>query len=52
MGSVPGAVEQLQIAVKSGDGDFYQLSATEARLRELRRLNDELRKEAGKPPER
>jgi predicted Zn-dependent protease len=52
MGNVPGAVEQLQIAVKSGDGDFYQLSATEARLRELRRLNDELRKEAGKPPER
>ncbi|MGQ0523035.1 MAG: beta-barrel assembly-enhancing protease [Betaproteobacteria bacterium] len=52
MGNIPGAVEQLQIAVKSGDGDFYQLSATEARLRELRRLNDELRKEAGKPPER
>jgi predicted Zn-dependent protease len=52
MGNVSGAVEQLQIAVKSGDGDFYQLSATEARLRELRRLNDELRKEAGKPPER
>jgi predicted Zn-dependent protease len=52
MGNIPGAVEQLQIAVKSGDGDFYQLSATEARLRELRRLNDELRKEAGKPPQR
>ena len=52
MGNIPGAVEQLQIALKSGGGDFYQLSATEARLRELRRLNDELRKEAGKPPER
>ena len=52
MGNIPGAVEQMQIAVKSGDGDFYQLSATEARLRELRRLNDELRKEAGKPPQR
>jgi len=52
MGNIPAAVEQLQIAVKTGDGDFYQLSATEARLRELRRLNDELRKEAGKPPER
>jgi predicted Zn-dependent protease len=50
MGNIPGAVEQLQIALKSGDGDFYQLSATEARLRELRRLNDELRKEAGKKP--
>jgi predicted Zn-dependent protease len=50
MGNIPGAVEQLQIALKSGDGDFYQLSATEARLRELRRINNELRREAGKPP--
>jgi predicted Zn-dependent protease len=50
MGNIPGAVEQLQIALKSGDGDFYQLSATEARLRELRRINDELRREAGKKP--
>ncbi len=48
MGNIPEAVEQLQIAVKSGDGDFYQLSATEARLKELRRQNEELRKEAGK----
>jgi len=48
MGNIPGAVEQLQLALKSGDGDFYQLSATEARLKELRRRNDELRKEAGK----
>ncbi len=49
MSNIPAAVEQLQIAVKSGDGDFYQLSATEARLRELRRKRDELRKEeAGK----
>lgn len=52
MGNIPAAVEQLQIAVKSGDGDFYQLSATEARLRELRRRNDELRKEAGKGAEK
>ena len=52
MGNIPAAVEQLQIAVKSGDGDFYQLSATEARLRELRRKNDELRKEAGKGAEK
>lgn len=50
MGNIPGAVEQLQIALKSGDGDFYQLSATEARLRELRRINDELRRESGKKP--
>jgi predicted Zn-dependent protease len=45
MGNIPGAVEQLQIALKSGDGDFYQLSSVEARLKELRKLNDELRKE-------
>ena len=45
MGNIPAAVEQLQIALKSGDGDFYQLSSAEARLKELRKLNDELRKE-------
>ncbi|MBI4195619.1 MAG: M48 family metallopeptidase [Betaproteobacteria bacterium] len=45
MGNIPGAVEQLQIALKSGDGDFYQLSSTEARLRELRKLHDEQRRE-------
>jgi predicted Zn-dependent protease len=32
------AVEQMQIALKAGGGDFYQLSAIEARLREFRRL--------------
>lgn len=35
-GHLGAAVEQLQLAVRAGDGDFYQLSATEARLRELR----------------
>lgn len=44
MGNVRGAVEQMQIALKSGDGDFYQLSATEARLRELRKLDEAQRK--------
>jgi len=48
MGNITGAVEQMQIALKSGDGDFFQLSSTEARLRELRRLDEELRREAGK----
>jgi predicted Zn-dependent protease len=37
-GSVPAAIEQLQLAQRSGDGDFYQLSAVEARLRNLRAL--------------
>jgi len=47
MGNVRGAVEQMQIALKSGDGDFYQLSATEARLRELRKIDEAQRKEKG-----
>jgi predicted Zn-dependent protease len=45
MGNVRGAVEQMQIAAKSGDGDFYQLSAVEARLRELRKIDEAQRKE-------
>jgi len=40
-GELGAAVEQMQIALKSGDGDFYQMSAVEARLRELRRLQAE-----------
>ena len=51
MGNVPAAVEQLQIGLKSGDGDFYQLSSAEARLRELRKLDEELRKESRKHSE-
>ena len=35
-GSVSSAIEQLQLAQKSGDGDFYQLSSVDARLRALR----------------
>ncbi|NLF55134.1 MAG: M48 family metallopeptidase [Thauera phenolivorans] len=35
-GSVPAAIEQLEIARKAGDGDFYELSAVDARLRELK----------------
>jgi predicted Zn-dependent protease len=34
--NLPGAVEQMELAVKSGDGDFYQLSIVEARLKQLR----------------
>ncbi len=37
-GTLPAAVEQLQLAQRSGDGDFYQLSSVDARLRELRML--------------
>jgi len=35
-GSLPAAIEQLQLARSSGDGDFYQLSVVDARLKELR----------------
>jgi predicted Zn-dependent protease len=47
-GNLQEAIVQLQIALKSGDGDFFQLSSAEARLRELRKLDDENRREAGK----
>lgn len=43
-GQIGAAVEQLQIALKSGQGDFFQLSAIEARLRDLRRLQVEGKK--------
>ena len=48
MGNVAAAVEQLQIGLKSGDGDFYQLSSAESRMRELRKLDEEQRREARK----
>lgn len=48
LGSTTAAVEQLQLGLKSGDGDYYQLSAAEARMRELRRQDAEERKDAGR----
>ncbi len=33
---IAGAIEQMELAAKSGDGDFYQLSIVEARLKQLR----------------
>jgi predicted Zn-dependent protease len=35
-GNLVGAIEQLEIALKSKDGDFYESSSTESRLRELK----------------
>jgi predicted Zn-dependent protease len=35
-GSIPAAIEQLSLARAAGDGDFYQLSVIDARLKELR----------------
>jgi predicted Zn-dependent protease len=45
LGNVPAAIEQLQIGLKGGDGDFFQLSSAEARLRELRKLDEQARRE-------
>lgn len=47
LGNVPAAVEQLRLGLQSGDGDFYQLSSAEARLKELRQLEAEMKREAG-----
>ncbi|MDI1298311.1 M48 family metalloprotease [Methylotenera sp.] len=38
------AIEQMELAVKANDGDFYQKSIVEARLTELRRLQGEVKK--------
>ena len=35
-GSLPAAIEQLMLARSADDGDFYQLSVVDARLKELR----------------
>jgi beta-barrel assembly-enhancing protease len=35
-GSLPAAIEQLQLARAAGDGDFYQLSVVDARLKDMR----------------
>jgi predicted Zn-dependent protease len=40
-GQLGPAIEQLQFAQREKDGDFYELSAVDARLRELRRLQME-----------
>lgn len=43
-GNLPLAVDQFELAVKAGDGDFYQISAIESRLRKLRSDMAELKK--------
>ncbi|MEK7843620.1 MAG: M48 family metalloprotease [Pseudomonadota bacterium] len=37
-GYLAAAIDQLQTALRSNDGDFYQVSSVEARLKELREL--------------
>ncbi|HRE16754.1 MAG TPA: M48 family metalloprotease [Rhodocyclaceae bacterium] len=43
-GQTAAAIEQLQLAQRAGDANFYELSVIDARLRELkRRLEEELK---------
>jgi predicted Zn-dependent protease len=44
-GNYSGAIEQLQIALKAGDGDFYKMSSIEARLKELRIMDADYKKD-------
>lgn len=48
-GSLPAAIEQMQLARAAGDGDFYQLSVVDARLKDLRAQH---LLEIGGPPKR
>ena len=43
-GNLSAAIEQLQIALKTREGDFYQLSSAESRLKELKALDAESRR--------
>jgi predicted Zn-dependent protease len=43
-GNYRAAAEQLELARRAGDGDFYELSAADARLREIRFRADEERR--------
>lgn len=49
-GVTSAAIEQLQLGLKAGDGDYYQLSAVEARLRQLRQQDADERKDSGRKP--
>ena len=42
--NLPGAIEQMELALRSGDGNFYEISGVEARLKLLRAMLDEPKK--------
>lgn len=44
-GQTAGAIEQLQLAQKAGDANFYEMSSIDARLREMKRRQVEELKE-------
>lgn len=43
LGNLRAAIEQLQLGLRAKDGNFYEMSIAEARLRELQRLDKEAR---------
>lgn len=47
-GILPAAIEQLQLAQAAGDGDFYELSVVEAKLKALRAQHAEELRESRK----
>ena len=49
MGNLQLAISQLELAAKAGDGDFYQLSVVETKLRKLRAEQADLAKTAMAP---
>jgi len=49
-GSLPAAIEQLQLARTSGDGDFYQLSEVDSRMRELKAQHQREQREQKQQP--
>ncbi|MFO1412558.1 MAG: M48 family metalloprotease [Burkholderiales bacterium] len=49
MGNLTLAIGQLEMAAKAGDGDFYQMSVVETKLRKLRAEQAELSKSAMAP---
>ena len=47
-GNLKGAIDQFELAVKAGDGNFYQISTAESRIRTLKQEVAEQGKEFGK----
>lgn len=42
--NLPSAIEQMELAQRSGDGNFYEMSSVEARLKQLRSMLAEPKK--------
>lgn len=41
--NVPAAIEQMELALRSGNGDFYQLSIVESKLKRLRQIQEDVK---------